>query len=62
MKNGVLSYNGDVTHIVGETKGPSQDGKMFIATDAVYDSETNKTRVEFDEYHPFKSFTMEVNA
>jgi len=39
-------------HIVGETKGPSTEGKIFVATDAVYDNEKNETKVEFDEVTP----------
>ena len=52
MKSGVLTYKGNVMHIVGETKGPSTEGKIFVATDAVYDNEKNETKVEFDEVTP----------
>lgn len=43
-----LNYAGDVTHIVGEVKGPDIFGASYVATNAVYDEETNMTRVEFE--------------
>lgn len=44
------NYLGDQTHIVGELKGPSLNGRLWTATDATYSPETNTTRVEFDRY------------
>jgi hypothetical protein len=46
------NYPSDVTHIIGEVKGPGEDGKAWVATDATYDPDTNMTRVEFDEFNP----------
>lgn len=46
------TYNGDVTSIIGDVKGPGQNGKFWMATDAEYDPNTNKTRVEFDLWEP----------
>lgn len=42
-----LTYPGDVTHIVGEVKGPNTLGEFLTAVEAEYDSTTNKTRVGF---------------
>lgn len=41
------NYNGDVTHIVGEVKGPNTLGEMLTAVSATYDSATDTTRVAF---------------
>jgi hemoglobin-like flavoprotein len=46
------TYNGDVTHMIGEVVGPGTNGKVWTATNAAYDPETNKTRVEFDQWKP----------
>lgn len=42
-----LTYPGDVTHMVGEVKGPNLLGEHLTAVSAEYDSATNKTRVGF---------------
>jgi hypothetical protein len=42
-----LTYSGDVTHIVGEVKGPNTLNELVTAVTAVYDPETDKTRVGF---------------
>lgn len=51
-----LTYNGDATSIVGESFYSEylfRDGnasiRHWVATDAVFDPETGKTRVEFDQ-------------
>ena len=41
------TYPGDVTHIIGEVKGPNLLGERLTAVTAEYDAETNKTRVGF---------------
>lgn len=41
------NYGGDVTHIVGEVKGPNMLGEMLTAVTADYDPETDRTRVGF---------------
>jgi hypothetical protein len=41
------TYPGDVTHIIGEVKGPNLLGERLTAITAEYDAETNKTRVGF---------------
>jgi hypothetical protein len=46
------NYNGDVTHMIGDIVGPGTNDKLWTATNATYDPDTNKTRVEFDEYQP----------
>jgi hypothetical protein len=40
-------YYGDVTHIIGEVKGPNTLDEMLQAVTAVYDPETDRTRVGF---------------
>lgn len=40
-----LNYTSDVTHMVGEYKGPDEFGGYYIAAKAEYDPEMNKTRV-----------------
>lgn len=42
-----LTYPGDVTHIVGEIKGPNTFGEHLTAVTAEYDAETDHTRVGF---------------
>jgi hypothetical protein len=48
------NYNGDVTHIVGESftcprlAHPQSTMLRWVATDAVYNFSTDRTRVEFD--------------
>lgn len=52
-KNGTLTYPGDVERaVVGQFVGPSLDRRIFVATYAEFDPETDRTRVEFDEYRP----------
>ncbi len=41
------TYPGDVTHMIGEVKGPNLLGESLTAVSADYDAETNKTRVGF---------------
>ena len=41
------NYNGDVSHMVGEVKGPNTWGERLTAKSANYDSTTNQTRVGF---------------
>jgi len=41
------TYPGDVTHIVGEVKGPNLLGERLTAVTADYDATTDKTRVGF---------------
>ncbi len=41
------NYSGDVTHIVGEVKGPNTLGELLTAVEATYDAEANRTRVGF---------------
>jgi hypothetical protein len=41
------TYPGDVTHIVGEVKGPNLLGEWLTAVTADYDAATDKTRVGF---------------
>jgi hypothetical protein len=41
------TYIGDATHMVGEVKGPNTLGEPLTAVEAVYDPETNTTRVGF---------------
>jgi len=41
------TYPGDVTHIVGEVKGPNTLGELLRAETADYDSAADKTRVGF---------------
>lgn len=41
------TYPGDVTHIIGEIKGPNLLGEPLTAVSAEYDAETDKTRVGF---------------
>lgn len=41
------TYPGDVTHMVGEVKGPNTLREPLTAVTAEYDAETNKTRVGF---------------
>lgn len=54
MKTEHATYNGDVGHIVGEVFICPRFAKTgssvvrWVATDAVYDSTSNTTRVEFD--------------
>ena len=40
-----LTYTGDVTHMIGEVKGPNAFGEWFTAVDAEYDPITQQTRV-----------------
>lgn len=51
-----LTYSNDVSHIVGDSFGSEylqREGKAsirhWVVTDAVYNPETNTTRVELDE-------------
>jgi hypothetical protein len=51
-----LTYNNDVTHLIGEkvtapylNRQGGATTKTWVVTDAVYDANTNKTKVEFDE-------------
>ena len=41
------SYPGNVSHIIGEVKGPNLLGEHLTAVTADYNAETNKTRVGF---------------
>lgn len=41
------NYNGDVTHIVGEIKGPNTWGERLTAVSADYDAASDQTRVGF---------------
>lgn len=41
------NYKGDVTHMVGEVKGPNLLREWFTAVTAEYDSATDRTRVGF---------------
>jgi hypothetical protein len=41
------TYPGDVTHIVGEIKGPNTWGEYMTALTAEHDPATDKTRVGF---------------
>lgn len=41
------NYPGDVTHIVGEVKGPNLFGEYLTAVTADYDQDSNTTRVGF---------------
>jgi hypothetical protein len=41
------NYRGDVTHIVGEVKGPNLLGETLTAVSAEYDSAADRTRVGF---------------
>lgn len=41
------TYPGDVTHMIGEVKGPNLLGEPLTAVTAEYDPATNKTRVGF---------------
>jgi len=41
------TYPGDVTHIIGEVKGPNTLGEPLTAVSAEYDAKTDKTRVGF---------------
>lgn len=41
------NYPGNVTHIIGEVKGPNALGESLRAVSADYDESTNKTRVGF---------------
>jgi hypothetical protein len=52
----VLTYKGDVTHLLGDKttcpyllKDGGVEMKAWVATDVWYNEETNKTRVEMDE-------------
>lgn len=40
-------YPGDVTHMIGEVKGPNTTYEMLQAVTAVYDPATDRTRVGF---------------
>lgn len=40
-------YPGDVTHIVGEVKGPNTWGERLTAVTADHNQETDRTRVGF---------------
>lgn len=42
-----LNYPGNVTHIVGEVKGPNTFGEHLTAVTAEYDAGSNSTRVGF---------------
>ena len=42
-----LNYPGDVTHIVGEVKGPNMLREYLTAVTADYDPATDVTRVGF---------------
>lgn len=42
-----LTYPGDVSHIVGEIKGPTLTDEVVTAVTADYNSGTDKTRVGF---------------
>jgi len=44
---GAATYRGDVTGIVGEVKGPTTYGSYLVADTAVYDRDTDSTRVTF---------------
>jgi hypothetical protein len=44
---GYANYRGDVSHIVGEVKGPTTYGRTVVAVDAQFDPATDRTRVEF---------------
>jgi len=41
------TYPGDVTHMIGEVKGPNTLGEPLTAVSAEYDAQTDKTRVGF---------------
>lgn len=41
------NYPGDVTHIIGEVKGPNTWGERLTAVSADYNQATNMTRVGF---------------
>ena len=41
------NYPGDVTHVVGEVKGPNLLGEVLTAVSAEYDSTADRTRVGF---------------
>jgi len=41
------TYPGNVTHIVGEVKGPNQLREFLVAGEATYDPTTDTTRVGF---------------
>ena len=41
------NYSGDVTHIVGEIKGPNTWGERMTAVSADYDGAADSTRVGF---------------
>lgn len=41
------TYPGDVTHIVGEVKGPNLLGESLTAVTAEYDQAADKARVGF---------------
>lgn len=47
IKAGTATYRGDVTHIVGEVKGPRTYGDLVTATEATYSPATDSTRVTF---------------
>lgn len=44
---GQLTYNGDQSDMVGQFRGPTTYGSYVVATDAVYDAETDLTVVTF---------------
>jgi hypothetical protein len=41
------NYPGDQTHMIGQHVGPTALGDWLTAVDAVFDQETNQTRVGF---------------
>lgn len=52
MEPRYANYPGDQRHIVGELKGPSLNGRLWVATGATYNPDTNRTRVEFGWFVP----------
>lgn len=49
---GFATYPGDVTHVVDQMMGPTAYGTYVVAMAAIYDPDTNTTRVAFGHAHP----------